>query len=122
MVLETHTLTHTHYTHLPIGGNLHIEGGIDFEEFTGPDGETSHYTLTCTSTGGPATNVTWRRNSVDVITGADSVLNDPETAQYTHTLTVPGRIEGVYVCIVSNDKFSTVIEHLTVTGTPIQQS
>ena len=27
----------------------------------------------------------------------DTVLNDPETAQYTHTLTVTGREEGLYV-------------------------
>ena len=30
------------------------------------------------------------------------MLNDPETAQYTHNLTVNGRMEGVYECLISN--------------------
>ena len=37
----------------------------------------AQFTLTCNSTGGPATTVT---------EGNETVLNDPVTAQYTHTL------------------------------------
>ena len=66
-------------------------------------GKNVQFTLTCVSTGGPATNITWIRNS-DVVAGGKTVLDDPETAQYTHTLTVTGRLEGHYQCIVANNK------------------
>ena len=42
-------------------------------------------TFTCISTGGPATTVTWTINSVPITEGTETVLNDPVTAQYTHT-------------------------------------
>ena len=40
------------------------------------------------TTGGPATNVTWTRDSDTVTEGTETVLDDRVTAQYTHTLTV----------------------------------
>ncbi|CAI8029811.1 hypothetical protein GBAR_LOCUS16917, partial [Geodia barretti] len=43
------------------------------------------FTLTCISTGGPATTVTWTRDSTTVTQGTQTVLNDGVTAQYTHT-------------------------------------
>ena len=65
------------------------------------------FTLTCISTGGPATTVTWTRDSTNVTEGTETVLDDPETAQYTHTLTLSGRLGGVYRCTVSNSISST---------------
>ena len=62
----------------------------------------SQFTLTCISTGGPATTVTWTRNSTTVTEGTETVLDDPVTAQYTHTLTVNGTVEGLYSCTVAN--------------------
>ena len=59
------------------------------------------FTLTCTTTGGAATTVTWTRDSQE-IAGGSTVLDDPVTAQYTHTLTVAGRLGGLYQCTVSN--------------------
>ena len=47
------------------------------------DGPRPQFTLTCISTGGPAT---WTRDSVTVTEGTESVLYDPVTAQYTPTL------------------------------------
>jgi len=44
------------------------------------------------------------------------VLDDPVTAQYTHTLTVTGRLGGQYQCTVSNNKPSTGISNFTVQG------
>ena len=61
------------------------------------------FTLTCTSTGGPATTVTWTRDSVTVTEGTETVLDDPVTAQYTHTLTVTGRLGGLYTRTVANE-------------------
>ena len=70
--------------------------------------QASQLTLTCISTGGPATTVTWTRDSTTVITeGTETVLNDPVTARYTHTLTLTGRLPGLYTCTVANNKPST---------------
>ena len=78
--------------------------------------ETPQFTLTCTSTAGPATTVTWTRDSETVSGEEMSVLNDPVTAHYTHTLTVTGRLGGVYVCKVSNNKPSIAATGLRVVG------
>ena len=79
-----------------------------------PDGVTlSMNTLTCISTGGPATTVTWTRDSVTITEGTETVLNDPVTAQYTHTLTVTG---GEYTCTVTNDKPSTASATINIQG------
>ena len=69
--------------------------------------------LTCISTGGPATTVTWTRDNVN-ITGEqnETVLNDPVTAQYTHTLTVT--TAGEYTCTVANNKPSSASSATTV--------
>ena len=50
--------------------------------------DSDQLTLTCISTGGPATTVTWIRDSTTLTEGTHTVLDNPETAQYTHTLTV----------------------------------
>ena len=68
------------------------------------NGASPQFTLTCISTGGPATTVTWTRDCGDVMGDEMSVLNDATTAQYTHTLTVTGLVRGLYQCNVSNDK------------------
>ena len=67
------------------------------------NGESPQFTLTCISTSGPATTVTWTRDS-EVVSGGMTVLDDPVTAQYIHTLTVTGRLVGQYQCVVSNNK------------------
>ena len=81
------------------------------------NGASSQFTLTCISTGGPATTVTWTRDSVTVTEGNETVLNDPVTARYTHTLTVTGRPGGLYTCTVANDKLSSASASYTVPGT-----
>ena len=77
-----------------IGGSVSISETIVFDS--------DQRTLTCISTGGPATTVSWTRDSTTVTEGTNTVLNNPETAQYTHTLTVT--TWGTYTCTVSNDK------------------
>ena len=68
--------------------------------------DSDQLTLTCISTGGPATTVTWTRDSTTTVTeGTETVLDDPETAQYTHTLTVT--TGGEYTCTVGNNKPSS---------------
>ena len=48
------------------------------------------------------------------------MLDDPVTAQYTHTLTVTGRLGGLYTCTVANDKPSQDSAQLKVQGIYIQ--
>ncbi|CAI8047585.1 hypothetical protein GBAR_LOCUS26302, partial [Geodia barretti] len=43
-------------------------------------------------------------DSTTVTQGTQTVLNYPVTAQYTHTLTVTGRLPGLYNCTVANNK------------------
>ena len=79
-----------------IGGSISISGDIMFN----PD----QRTLTCISTGGPATTVSWTRNSTTVITNiTETVLNDPVTANYTHTLTLTAGTAGLYKCMIANN-------------------
>ena len=88
-----------------IGGSISISGDIMFDH--------DQRTLTCISTGGPATTVSWTRDSTTVITeGTETVLNDSVTAQYTHTLTVT--TGGEYTCTVSNDKPSSASANITL--------
>ena len=44
------------------------------------------------------------------------MLDDPVTAQYTHNLTVTGRLGGLYTCTVANDKPSQDSAQFNVQG------
>ena len=44
------------------------------------------------------------------------MLDNRVTAQYTHTLTVTGRLGGLYTCTVANDKPSQGSAQLKVQG------
>ena len=79
------------------GGDVTIAGDVVFDS--------DQLTLTCISTGGPATTVTLTRDSTTVTEGTETVLDDPVTAQYTHTLNVT--TGGEYTCTVSNNKPSS---------------
>ena len=93
-VSNTETITLSPNT----GGDITISGGeVIFDS--------DQITLTCISTGGPATTVTWTRGSTTVTAGTETVLDDPVTAQYNHTLTVT--TAGEYTCTVSNNKPSS---------------
>ena len=63
-------------------------------------------TLTCISTGGPATTVSYLDQRLCL--AHRRKCDDPVTAQYTHTLTVT--IAGVYTCAVANNKPSIVLQ------------
>ena len=99
-----------------ITGDVVISGDIVYSEVSDLNGASPQFTLACISTGGPATNVTWTRDSTTVTQGTQTVLNDPVTAQYTHTLTVTGRFPGLYTCTVANNKPSIDSATLSVTG------
>ena len=93
--------------HLPPIGQVTIPGDITFHLDTDQTTDPPVFTLTCTSTGGPATTVSWRRDGT-LLTESSSysttsqMLLDTETATYNQTLTVTGRLVGQYQCSVSN--------------------
>ena len=99
-----------------ITGDIVISGVINFTETSSSP---TSFTLTCASTGGPATTVTWTRNSEAAEGVKVTVLDDAVTAQYTHTLTVTGKLVGLYQCNVSNNKPSWDSLSLTVQGKPL---
>ena len=81
------------------------------------NGASPQFTLTCISTGGPATTVTWTRDSATAMGDEMTVLDNVTTATYTHTLTVTGRLGGDYQCTVSNVRPSSDSDSLRIQGT-----
>ena len=68
-------------------------------------------TLTCTSTGGPATNVTWKKDGVVITLNATyqqtQIVTNTTTSTYQTVLTIDqsvnqSDIEGTYNCTVEN--------------------
>jgi len=96
-------------------GSPRIQGDIHFQLTSEVDAATPVFTLTCTSTGGPATIVSWQRDGV-VFSGGITGLTDPVTATYTSTLTVTGRETGSYSCVVRNDRSSATSQMLQLDG------
>ena len=78
------------------------------------NGPTPQFTLSCISTGGPATTVTWTRDSVNITEGTETVLVDPTTARYIHRLTE--RRTGTYTCSVANSKPSNDSASVAIQG------
>ena len=97
---------HDNSTSMCPTGQVTISGEITFQLDTDPATDPPVFTLTCTSTGGPATTVSWRRDgtmlSDDSNYSITSEVTNATTATYTHTLTVTGRLVGEYECSVSN--------------------
>ena len=100
-------------------GDVNITSGMTLNVDSDLNGVNPQFTLTCTSTGGPATTVTWTRDN-ETISGGVTLLDDSVTARYTHTLTVTERLGGQYKCTVSNNKPSSdTAELMIVKGSKI---
>ena len=100
-------------------GDIAVSDGVGFTVDSDLNGASPQFTLTCISTGGPATTVTWTRDNDTVTEGTETVLDDRVIAQYNHTLTVTGRLGGLYTCTVANDKPSVDSVQLFVKGVTI---
>ena len=98
-----------------------IDGEIGFTLVSELTAVEPQFTLSCNSTDGPATSVTWTRDSATIGEGT-TVLNDPVAGHYTHTLTVTGRLGGVYVCNVSNSISTAASPEQTISGRKHQGS
>ena len=100
-------------------GIVTIPDGMTFTVDSDLNGASPQFTLTCISTGGPATTVTWTRDSVPASGDVMTVFNGNTTApQYTHNLTVTGGsgMGGPYTCNVANNRPSLTSAIYTVQG------
>ena len=93
---------------IPVGVTLTVDSDLN--------GSSPQFTLTCISIGGPATTVTWTRDSETAVGIQTSLVVDGVTALYTHTLTVTGGLPGVYTCTVANAISPQDSESFTVEG------
>ena len=84
------------------------------------DSQPNEPVFTCTTSGGPATTLTWERPTEieygDVVDTATTLV-DATTATYNHTLTLNETVEGDYACFVSNNKPSSAKAIATFNGT-----
>ena len=97
-------------------GDVEVSQDVEFTEVLDLNEDSPQFTLTCTSTGGPASSLLWIRDMEYPPEERGTILVDPATARYIHTLTVTGRQPGNYKCIVSNNKPSQDFALFTVKG------
>ena len=80
-----------------------------FIEDSDLNGSSPQFTLTCTSIGGPATTVTWTRDTDPVTKGTKT-----NSQCRTHTLTVTQKLGGLYKCtVIINNRQSSAELNLT---------
>ena len=102
---------------LPFVGDIKIPGNISFTLNSALNEANPQFTLTCISTGGPATTVTWTNPDSEVVTtGNMTVLTNTENAQYIHTVNMTGGLGGLYTCTVENNKPSFDSAQLCIKG------
>ena len=100
---------HVSFSKTHLVGTPVVKDGIQVEAITSSD-----TTLTCTTSGGPATTVVWTRDCVQLpsdMYSSSTVLLDAETATYNSTLTVAGDLTGEYRCIFVNDRGAAVANY-----------
>ena len=117
------------YSPTPLTYELHVlcysgaiatSGNMIFTLDSDLNGASPQFTLTCISTGGPATTVTWTRDSVTVTEGTQTTQFNGDTSdpQYTHNFTLTGGsgMGGLYTCTVANNRPSSASVQLIVQG------
>ena len=98
-------------------GYLNISNDISFSLNTNLNYSNVEFTLNYTTSGGPATNVTWTSQTDHTLLPLESsVLVNAITAEYIHTLKVSGRKGGLYTSTVMNNKPSSISTSLLVKG------
>ena len=110
LLLPYHTLR-AHQLHFILPHYRYIHSGSP--NVTSLTFDDQSRTLTCTSTGGPATNVTWRRDGIVITLNAThqqtKSLVDPVNGTYKTILTINSSVDqsdivGTYSCTVENDR------------------
>ena len=85
------------------------------------------FVLTCTSTNRPPTYITWENNGTELSDDSNHSLSQllvaPESATYHNTLTVTGRLPGLYECYITTEAWESqqiftqnATKNLTVVG------
>ena len=114
--VHVYCFTCRYHNYYDFKGDITIPNGITITLVSTTEANPAQFILTCISTGGPATTVTWTRDS-QLVSGRNvTVLDDREAPRYTHTLSVTGSLEGLYQCNVSNDKPSTASAKFLIQG------
>ena len=85
-------------------GEVTITHQLRFSLVTTPTADPPVFALTCISTGGPATTVTWTRDGAPATGITSQSVVDLMAITYLNTLTVTGRLLGNYQCRVTNDR------------------
>ena len=93
-------------------GELDVPDDVQFSLISPLNALTPIFTLTCTSIGGPATTVTWTRDT-SVLTNSNEyslsqMVLDSVTATYSNQLTVTGRLPDRYQCNIGNGEGSDI--------------
>lgn len=107
---------------------VHFHGGslerITDVQFAVVSESPVQFALTCTSSGGPATTVTWTRDGTVITHDSNHVLTqtvlNARTAVYDNVLTVTGPESGSYQCIVSNTRGTVTSAVLNANGRRIE--
>ena len=88
-------------------GQLKDLVSIDFTLHTDINAITPEFTITCLTSGGPATNVEWKLNGANVggnhTIKTQHILNSSSNAVYENKLLMRSRKNGTYSCDISNN-------------------
>ena len=83
-----------------------LQNDLQFQLLTEPNIDPPMFTLTCSTTGGPPTIVSWMRDSRTMVYDNSFVFSQTVTnfvaATYTNTLTITGRYPGQYTLTALN--------------------
>ena len=111
------------FTPFHTAGISRISGLIRFSRTESFDPLHPVFDLTCVTTGGSPTNVTWTRDGAIVPYDDEHVLTqlvvNEFTITYKNVLTVRRREPGDYTCTVSNIRGSHTSEKLQLKGTTL---
>ena len=75
-----------------------ISQEVDFQLISSQNSMDVSFSLTCNSSGGPVSSVTWIRDGFLLGNTGPVVLTDASTASYTNVLEVNSRAPGTYTC------------------------
>ena len=102
-------------------GHLVLQNALQFQLLTEPNIDPPVFTLTCSTTGGPPTVVSWTRDSRTVLYDSSFVFSQTVTnfvaATYTNTLTITGRHPGQYTLTALNRNTDGYTVSIPVTST-----
>ena len=101
-------------------GHIMLQNGLQFQLLTEPNID-PQCTLTCSTTGGPPTIVSWTSDSRTVLYDNSFVFSQTVTnfvaPTYTNTLTITGRYPGQYTLTAHNRNTDIYTVSFPVTST-----